>query len=247
MHRLQESRVTFTRLEFRTTKWPIWKKSGTERLSIAASTIAPDRAVWRQEHDSTRPSCGRPPDYFASQICCMNARLSQNKYSSSIMPSFQCPTVHITNLKDFPVGGIALPSGVGIGFVNVPSIMPITLVHAPEANLTGCSLMMVSGAYTNISFKSAMCLAIPLVRCPSGQCTTTVLRMALFEPFPFLVGENVKIQVIELCDVLGADEFGGFIFFQFCLCVCWGCQRSTACECVPLDRVDIMFFLSLIG
>lgn len=34
--------------------------------------------------------------------------------------SFQCPTVHITSLNAFPVGGIDLPSGVGIGFVNVP-------------------------------------------------------------------------------------------------------------------------------
>src|SRR5260370_1978796 len=110
----------------------------------------------------------------------MNARLSQNRYSSSITPSFQCPTVHITNLNAFPVGGIDLPSGVGIGFVNVPSIMPITLVHSTEANLTGCSLMRESGAYTNISFKTAIGLAIPLVRCPSGQSTTTSFQYLSF-------------------------------------------------------------------
>ena len=36
----------------------------------------------------------------------MNVRLSQNKYSSFMTPSFQWPTVHIVILNGFPVGAI---------------------------------------------------------------------------------------------------------------------------------------------
>src|ERR1022692_3051824 len=99
--------------------------------------------------------------YLPNPICVMYDWLSQNKYSSSIVPPFQWPTVHMISVKAFPVGGIVLPSPMGIGFVNVPSMTPITLVHSPLAILTGCSWMRVSGAYTNIAFKSAMCRSMP--------------------------------------------------------------------------------------
>src|SRR2546425_9841360 len=75
--------------------------------------------------------------YCASPICFMNVWLSQKRYSSSMTPSFQWPTVHITSLNGLPVGGIDLPSAVGIVFVKVPSITPMTLVHSPDPNLTG--------------------------------------------------------------------------------------------------------------
>jgi hypothetical protein len=79
----------------------------------------------------------------------MNARLSQNRYSSSITPSLQCPTVHITNLKAFPVGGIDLPSGVGIGFGTT------TLQDSIVANNSGgnCGGAMTSNGY-NLSSDS---------------------------------------------------------------------------------------------
>jgi hypothetical protein len=37
--------------------------------------------------------------------------------------------VAIGSVKAFPVGGIDFPSGVCIGFVKVPSMTPMTLVH----------------------------------------------------------------------------------------------------------------------
>src|SRR5712691_8193644 len=87
-----------------------------------------------------------PPElgYCVSPICFMYVWLSQKRYSSSITPSFQWPTVHIGSLNALPVGGIDLPSPVGIGFVKVPSITPMTLVQSPEPNLTGWTLMRVS-------------------------------------------------------------------------------------------------------
>jgi hypothetical protein len=89
--------------------------------------------------------------------------LSQNKYSSTMTPFFQRPTVFITSLNDLPVGGMLVPSGSGMGRVKVPSITPMTLVHSPEPNLMGCTWMRVSGAYTNIAFKSSMWTSMPCV------------------------------------------------------------------------------------
>src|SRR6184192_4307866 len=56
--------------------------------------------------------------------------------------------------KCLPVGGIDLPSGVVIGFVNVPDIMPVTAVHVPEPKRIGCTLIFRSGAKTNNAFRS---------------------------------------------------------------------------------------------
>src|SRR5258707_270929 len=71
--------------------------------------------------------------------------LSQNRYSSSIVPFFQWPTVAMGSLKDLPFGGIG-PLADGIGFVKVPSITPVTAVHSPSPRRTGCCLIRVSGA-----------------------------------------------------------------------------------------------------
>jgi hypothetical protein len=77
----------------------------------------------------------------------MYVALSQKRYSSLITPSsFQRPTVHIGSLNDLPVGRIVFPLPAGIGLVNVPSITPITHVHSPSPNFTGCCLIRVSGA-----------------------------------------------------------------------------------------------------
>src|SRR5438034_3276150 len=73
--------------------------------------------------------------------------------------------------KCLPVGGIDLPSGVAIGFMNVPDITPDTAVHVPEPKRIGCTLISRSGAKTNSAFRSSMCLSMPLVSCPSGQVT----------------------------------------------------------------------------
>ncbi len=76
----------------------------------------------------------------------MKLWLSQNNHSSAMTPSFQRPIVTIETLKDLFVGGIVLSSPAGIGLVNVPSMIPVTAVHSPEAILMGCSFMRVSGA-----------------------------------------------------------------------------------------------------
>ena len=77
--------------------------------------------------------------------------MSQKRYSSSITPSFQWPTVEITSRKDLPVGGIGVPLAIGMGSVKVPSVMPITLVHSPLAISATCSLMCASGDYTAVT------------------------------------------------------------------------------------------------
>ncbi len=41
---------------------------------------------------------GLPASYCGRPICFMYVWLSQNRYSSSIVPFFQCPTVHMTIL-----------------------------------------------------------------------------------------------------------------------------------------------------
>src|SRR5512143_3212934 len=102
----------------------------------------------------------------------MNSWLSQNSHSWSILPSFQWPIVAMASLNFFPVGGIVLPSPIGIGLENVPDMTPVTQVHSPDPNLMGCSLMLVSGAYTNMALRSSMCFAMPFVSCPSGHVTT---------------------------------------------------------------------------
>src|SRR6266404_5812747 len=68
---------------------------------------------------------------------------------------FQCPIVAMPIAKRFPVGAIDLPSGVGIGFVNVPVITPVTAVHVPEPKRIGCVLILMSGAKTNSAFRSS--------------------------------------------------------------------------------------------
>ena len=93
----------------------------------------------------------------------MYVKLSQYRYSSSITPSFQCPTVHISILNGFPVGGSVFPFPIGIGFVKVPSMTPITLVQSPAPNLTGWVWIRVSGAWTKIAFRSSMCCSMPFV------------------------------------------------------------------------------------
>jgi hypothetical protein len=60
------------------------------------------------------------------------------------LPFFQCPIVCIGSLNDLPVGEIVLPSPAGIGFVNVPSMIPITAVNSPQAIRMGCSLMYMN-------------------------------------------------------------------------------------------------------
>lgn len=62
--------------------------------------------------------------YGVSPSCFMYVALSQNRYSLSITPFFQCPIVAIGNLKLLPVDGIDFPSPIGIGAVKVPSITP---------------------------------------------------------------------------------------------------------------------------
>ena len=79
----------------------------------------------------------------------MKSRLSQNKDSAIIFPFFHWPIVTMLILKDFPVGGMDFPSGVGIGFVNVHVITPVTQVHSSVPNLMGCATIFVSGAKTN--------------------------------------------------------------------------------------------------
>lgn len=62
----------------------------------------------------------------------MHSWLSQNRYSSSMTPwPFPWLRVAIWILQALPVGGRVLPSPIGIGWVNVPSIAPITAVHSP--------------------------------------------------------------------------------------------------------------------
>ena len=73
----------------------------------------------------------------------MNAWLSQNGFldHDAILPAPDRPH---GEFEDFPVGGIDVPSGRGIGFVKVPSISPMTAVHSPDPNLTGCFFDSVS-------------------------------------------------------------------------------------------------------
>src|ERR1700756_487520 len=53
--------------------------------------------------------------YFASPSCFMKSWLSQNSHSWSIVPPFQWPIVAMPRRKDLPVGGMDLPSPIGIG------------------------------------------------------------------------------------------------------------------------------------
>ena len=79
---------------------------------------------WRRQ----QPECQLP-----SPICFMNSPLSQNRYSSNMMPSlFQRPMVAIGIRYAFPVGSMVFPSGRTIGLVNVPSSQPVTAVHCPS-------------------------------------------------------------------------------------------------------------------
>jgi hypothetical protein len=72
--------------------------------------------------------------------------LSQKRYSSVITPLSHTPIVAIGMLNDLPVGGIVIPFGRGIGFVNVPSKVPVTAVYYPSPILIGCAVTRVSGA-----------------------------------------------------------------------------------------------------
>ena len=65
------------------------------------------------------------------------------------LPSFQWPIVAMLILEGFPVGDMDVPSGVGLGFVNVPVITPVTQVHSSVPNLMGCAIIFVSGTKTN--------------------------------------------------------------------------------------------------
>jgi len=89
--------------------------------------------------------------------------LSQNSHSWSMVPLVQWPMVAMPMAKRFPVGGIEVPSGRGIGLVKVPVMTPVTDVQAPEPKRIGWVLMAISGAKTKSAFKSSMCLPMPLV------------------------------------------------------------------------------------
>src|SRR6185437_10722076 len=80
--------------------------------------------------------------------------------------------VTMPSAKRLPVGGMVLPSPIGIGWLNVPVMTPVAVVHDPAPKRIGCSLILMSGAYTNIAFRSWMCFSMPLVSCPSGHVTT---------------------------------------------------------------------------
>src|SRR2546427_8118674 len=82
---------------------------------------------------------------YSPMICFMYHWLSQNRYSLSNRPLLQCAIVAIGSLNFSPVGWMILPSGVTMGLVKVPVISPITAVHSPLPNLTGWTLMAVSG------------------------------------------------------------------------------------------------------
>src|SRR5215831_13280667 len=75
--------------------------------------------------------------YCERPICFMNVRLSQKRYSSSITPFFQCPTVTISSLNGLLVGGMVLPAPTGIGRVKVPSKTDTTAVQSACPILIG--------------------------------------------------------------------------------------------------------------
>src|ERR1700693_5474610 len=56
--------------------------------------------------------------------------------------NFLCPGAVAANSNE---SHLTVVVNLGIGFVNVPSMIPMTLVHSPLAILTGCSWMRVSG------------------------------------------------------------------------------------------------------
>jgi hypothetical protein len=58
----------------------------------------------------------------------------------------QWPIVAMPMAKRFPVGGILVPPGRGMGRVKVPVMTPVTAVQLPEPNRMGCTLMVISGA-----------------------------------------------------------------------------------------------------
>src|SRR5688500_10436177 len=97
------------------------------------------------------------------------AMLSQNKCSAIILPPSQWAIVAIESLNFLLVGGIVLPSGVFICLENVPSISPTTQVQSPLPKLTGCLVILVSGAKENKGVSISICSGFkPVVILPSG-------------------------------------------------------------------------------
>jgi len=108
------------------------------RITIAwdFAGMACSLSDFRSEHDdelvrraaSDCWDCDEPADivvYSARPSCFMYVALSQNRYSSVMTPSSpQWPRVAMGSLNALPVGGIDPPSAVGIGSVNVPSMIP---------------------------------------------------------------------------------------------------------------------------
>jgi len=129
--------------------------------------------------------------------------LSQNRYSSIITPSFQCPMVHIGNLNDLPVGWINIPPAIGIGLLNVPSIMPVTAVHSPVLLPKTDGMLLdpcVGSIYKhgfqifNMPFNSGREMSVRPVH-------PDVFWMTLMQPYPGLVAEYGIVKRIKGCKV----------------------------------------------
>ena len=113
-----------------------------------------------------------------------------------VVEPFQWPTVAIPIAKRLPVGGIDLPSAIGIGLENVPVMTPVTAVHVPEPKRMGCSLISIWGQRRKAPLNPQCAWQFLWSRdhpATSQRCLQNGSRAT----DPFLVAEHIKIQSVE--------------------------------------------------
>jgi len=102
-------------------------------------------------------------------------------------------------LKDFPVGGIVLRSGVIMGTVKVPCMRPTPRVHSPLAILTEWTLMRLSGRIEEEGFHVRDMFIDAVGGVAVWPIDGNVFGMALLEAVPLLAGEDVEVEGVEGC------------------------------------------------
>src|SRR5947199_7320817 len=130
----------------------------------------------------------------------MKSWLSQNSHSWSILPFFQWPTVTIPMAKRFPVGAIVLPSGVGIGLVNVPPITPVTAVHVPDPNRMYLDLDVRGKDKQGFQILDVLFNSLRLVTVRPRH--DDVFSMTLVQTIPLLIAEHIEVERVEQLQIL---------------------------------------------
>src|SRR2546422_8445452 len=109
-------------------------------------------------------------------------------------PLTQWPIVAIPIAKRLPVGGMLVPSGRGIGRVKVPAMTPVTAVQLPEPKRIGCTLIVMSGGVDEERLQVLDVLVDSSGLMAVGPGDDDVLGVALLQPVPFLVAEDVEVE-----------------------------------------------------